>query len=36
MPRAFNYRRPAMPETPVFNVGTEQIDMRRKQAAVNA
>lgn len=33
---AFNYRRPAMPETPVFNVGTEQIDMRRWQAAVNA
>ncbi len=26
---AYNYRRPGMGETPVFNVGTEQIDMVR-------
>lgn len=33
---AFNYRRPAMPETPVFNVGTDQIDLARWQPAIDA
>ncbi len=33
---SFNYRRPGIGDTPVFNVGTEQIDMKRWQAQVEA
>lgn len=31
---AFNYRRPGMGETPVFNVGTEQLDVARWSRAI--
>lgn len=32
---SYNYRRPEMGDTPVFNVGTEQIDMTRWQGAID-
>jgi len=32
---SYNWRRPGMGDTPVFNVGTEQIDMARWENAVN-
>ena len=32
---SYNWRRPGMGDTPVFNVGTEQVDMQRWETAVN-
>ena len=32
---SYNWQRPGMGDTPVFNVGTEQIDMARWEGAVN-
>ena len=32
---AYNYRRPGMGETPLFNIGTEQLDTQRWQADID-
>ncbi len=32
---SYNYQRPGMADTPVFNIGTEQIDTRRWQTAID-